>query len=651
MTLTLGDIFTLNNDYKVGNVTYTVEEIVDNGSATASTWENTTVTFTEKGTYTVTIEDDLFSDGTYTAEVKITEKGVRKFKATLPYAGFMSNAYDGSTKVQKTLGDIFFDTGLGTIDSSKVTVTATTTSGSTVTTITSNTSNWEGTLLTFEGVGEVTVTITDNTKCLTSTAKIGIAPLWPGDIDGSSSKTNAGYYGAITDYFNGVYRTYPDLTVKKGASTTVTLADSLPYEGVYGIAININGTNNNVRVTTSDNQYYADFVYSSTGWSDNDSGYVSEDQLIYLEEDSNTLTITNNGESDIKIVQINVGRLDAFGVEKSRDFLPLVQCVSYADPDGDTTGEPTLTHPATTTPDALGWVYSSRKQPGHWNSYVAGLSYTPQNQIIEAGEEKTYTVNNVFTYDGVYSMQMIVSSSNLPAIFKVTTDEGYYTYFILNSKDVWTNSGSMIPLMDQMLYFSAGAHTITIENIGTTSATVSGIDFGMMNGNSRNSKDFMSAVKGQSLSGGGTTPTPTPTPTPGGSEPTAPQKISFYELENYVGDFTNGSAYSGGMVYFGTTGNSTASITVGVPASGYYNINVMYGNWSDGTATIYSDLELTTETGDTITYPRTGTGRYNFTPAPTTVYLVKGDRKLTFTSIGANNTRIAIGGVELVPVD
>ncbi len=466
-TLKLSDIFTLNNNYKVGTVTYAVEE---QGTKTVSgtVWANTQITFPGAGTYTVTITDDLFSDATYEATVKVTEKvvePVRKFKAKDNYFVFQHTVENpgSSDAITVKLGDIFAATGEGTINSANVTVAVESTERDAKATISKNSSDWTQSTITITDCGEVTLTITDNQNCVVSKAIIGTTPKWVGDIDDQDHyNSNAKQKNIIN---NGNY-----LTV----STTKTFTVSVPNEGVYGIQwYNVGAAGTTGKALFTVNGYsVASTVPGGNKWSD-DTG-VKTDFALYLVAGTNTITVQNIGTDSFTIYpQFNTMRLNKSGYNEY-DFMPLVKdwTESGTSPDDEQGG-------GTVTPPEQEWPVPEIE----WNGKFSGHQYFGDyygNSIVSPKVNATYSVGKytVHTitipnsgYEGVYVLQFKTTSE--AAKIRATTADGYYADFNL-TEDGWSSSCAQ----DQLIYLKKGANTVYVQNVGDDSFVLTDIDIG-----------------------------------------------------------------------------------------------------------------------------------------------------------------------------
>ncbi|MBO5065344.1 MAG: hypothetical protein J6D06_04435, partial [Clostridia bacterium] len=466
-TLTLGDIFTLNNNYKVGNVTYTVEELVANGSATAANWATTQVTFTEGGTYSVTITDDLFSDGTYTAEVKITEKvvePVQKFTVKDDYYLVAHDVVDPGSSDVKTikLGDIFAASGEGTINSANVTVTTSNKVRKIEATITKNASDWTQTTIALKYSGEITLTITDGADCVAASAVVATAPKWVGDVDaGDASDIAQAHYGTKTR----TYITTKDIAA--GGTATVTV-ENIPADGVYGIqwrnGYGVHGTPGTAKFTV--NGYSDTSAVTSPDWSD----AAGTDFLAYLKAGNNTFTVENIGSTPLALYgNINAMSLDKSGYD-DEDFLP------YLKDNGEGTGGGTVT-----PPDDTEWPVPEIAWNGQFSNHSMFNGYSVSASPAVSG---TYAPGKVTQHTisspgspygaGVYVLQLkIADGFTSPAKIRVTTSAGYYAEFTL-TEDGWSSSCAQ----DQLIYLEDGNNTIYIENIGDNNFTLTDIDLG-----------------------------------------------------------------------------------------------------------------------------------------------------------------------------
>lgn len=182
-TVSIGDLFTANSNattaIDVDNVQVTVSPVngsTAGGTYTANTtdWTQGRLTFSGLGQATITITDYYYCTPT-TITVTVAEPAsVDKFAPNDNLA--FAHTTEGGT-VEKTLGDIFTAIDGMNIVSSTVEVTIDGGSCS----YTPNTIDWTQGTLAFTGIGEVSISITDNDYCNTATATVTITEPTPVD--------------------------------------------------------------------------------------------------------------------------------------------------------------------------------------------------------------------------------------------------------------------------------------------------------------------------------------------------------------------------------------------------------------------------------------------------------------------------------------
>jgi len=481
--LTLADIFT-HNGQKIGNVTYKVDGT--SYSATAANWASKSITL-GAGTHTITITDDLFSDGTYSATVKVTEKApVEKFTVKDDYYFVAHDVVDPGSSNVKTikLGDIFAASGEGTINSANVTVTTSNKVRKIEATINKNASDWTQTTIDLKYSGEITLTITDGNGCVAASAIVATAPKWVGDVDAGDASTiaQAHYRAKIkTDGFN--------VTVTPGQSKTFTLTN-IPADGVYGIQwrngygiqgllgeaeFTVNGYTDESAVTSVSNSF--------NGWSDK----AGTDFLAYLKAGSNTITVKNVGSNTLTVYgNVNAMALDKSGYD-DEDFLPYLKDNS----DGEGEGGGTVTPPTTDTPqgptqtwDQLGWGGSIKHQP-EFSSWE--MTDNPADITLAPGEGVVYTTK-AGTYTGVYGMQLCIGTA-VNTTVKIVTTDGYWNEYEI-SKASWTSGMDQ----DQPIYLHEGTNQIWIKNTGSQTVTITEFDFGGLNKDGNKGMKYINLV-------------------------------------------------------------------------------------------------------------------------------------------------------------
>ncbi|MBR5240236.1 MAG: hypothetical protein IKW04_06660, partial [Clostridia bacterium] len=507
-TLKLSDIFTLNNNYKVGNVTYTVE---GQGTKTVSgsAWANTQIDFT-KGTCTVTITDDLFSDATYEATVKVTEKVVEpvyKFKAVDKYIYLEHSTPEADGTITKdkdngalTLGDVFVSTGNSTITNANVVATATASdyaedvkdyTSTAKATITKSGSDWTQWPVTITGVGELTFTITDNDNCLTSQAIVGVSPYWIGDADGDD--VIEGYEPPHYESSTYKYRLSTSVAnLAKGDEKEITF-NGLSESGIYAFCFNVNAaTTLQVRC----GNYSTIITMNQAGWTDaygaDEVLYITAGSKIYVKNLGNgAVTINGNETANRSMATYLCGADDM-------DFFPLVKWNSYQAgnlelPDPDDGEVPTPT--PTPTPGAdippipaktfdtwngaygsVNTTYGTQYWPGGAKKYEGSkISNYATDYYKAKGGSVTYTYNAPYT--GVYVFQTYAGDyTKGTATFEVSVPGGY-TWEVKRTSTGWSSADKT----DLLIYLEKGENDIVVTWTGEGSAGLYEIDMGLFN--------------------------------------------------------------------------------------------------------------------------------------------------------------------------
>ncbi|MBP3632973.1 MAG: hypothetical protein J6J43_00170 [Oscillospiraceae bacterium] len=171
---TVGDLFTAVEGAEIDSssvtVTYETDGVTVDYTPNAADWTQDIVTFTGVGTVTFTITDDNFCIPT-TAVVTITEpESVAKFEAATDLA-FEHTVQNGT--IEKTVGDLFTAVEGAEIDTANVTVTFEADGVSVE--YAPNAADWAQGTVTFTGVGTATLTITDDSFCIPTTASVTVS--------------------------------------------------------------------------------------------------------------------------------------------------------------------------------------------------------------------------------------------------------------------------------------------------------------------------------------------------------------------------------------------------------------------------------------------------------------------------------------------
>ena len=120
-------------------------------------------------------------------------------------------------------------------------------------------------------------------------------------------------------------------------------------------------------------------------------------------------------------------------------------------------------------------------------SFTNGGTTTNTTITPGIGDFATYTFNA--PYSGIYGMQIDCSAVTSRTTIRVISGD-YYADFDI-SKTGWTNASSE----DQPMYFSQGANTLTVQNLGPGSISMEGFDFGRLDKTGFDSMDYMPLVK------------------------------------------------------------------------------------------------------------------------------------------------------------
>jgi hypothetical protein len=112
----------------------------------------------------------------------------------------------------------------------------------------------------------------------------------------------------------------------------------------------------------------------------------------------------------------------------------------------------------------------------------------------------------------------------------------------------------------------------------------------------------------------------------------APSSMSGQTLTNNTSEMTGiNTTWAATYLAFSSTGPSSAKVTVGVPQTGYYNIQAVYRNHNGSykEQSLITDFYVKTESGESFSYDKEKVQYTDYTvyaDAPETVYLEKGDR-------------------------
>lgn len=164
-TVTLGELFTVDADVTVDS-SKVVVTVSDNIIYTqnADDWTQSTVEFTALGSGSITIKDGYNLPATLEVEVSQLEKFAKKFENTETYL------YRVGNENAVALSSLFKASGIGTINSSKVTVDVEGIEGNASGTYTANASDWAKSTVKFAGTGTVNVTVNDSNNIPTTLA-------------------------------------------------------------------------------------------------------------------------------------------------------------------------------------------------------------------------------------------------------------------------------------------------------------------------------------------------------------------------------------------------------------------------------------------------------------------------------------------------
>ncbi len=489
-----------------------------------------------------------------------------------------------------------------------------------------------------------------------------------------------GYYGdfSATDFTGDYSGTVGSgtFTMKPGDWATYTY--NAPYTGVYAMQIQVSSLPEGtaaIRAVSGD--YYAEFFMEYAGWSNSNDNL--QDQPMYFKKGANTVVVTNVGDASVTVSAYDFGRLDATGYN-SMDLLPLVRKVSDMPAEGatptfcptptptkapETTPTPTVKPTATPTPtvkptatptptvkptatptptvkptatptptptatptQVTTWIGNVKKEPA-FNGYsgeVAATSFSGEyyaqsahisgdNFTMSNGEWGTYTFNAPYT--GVYGVQLRVNAISGKTTVRMISGD-YYADFPL-TKTGWTNQTGVY--VDQPMYFTKGANTFTLKNIGAKDVTLSDLDYGFLNATGYDSMSYMSFVKPVSsmpaepvitpTPTATPTPTPAPTPTPPSVNPDVSDRAmrTVYEGENYKSGSLSKTTYNGASVATATS-ESSVTYTVTVPEDTIYNLYMKGAAWKDvsfdialdGTVYYYETAHFQSDRNSTFSY-------------------------------------------------
>ncbi|MBR5239732.1 MAG: hypothetical protein IKW04_04045 [Clostridia bacterium] len=491
-SVSLGTLFKANGNTIGGTVTYKVDGVTA-GTATKDNWSSKNVAL-GIGTHKVSIIDSHFSASEVEATVTITEmQPVQKFEAVDKYI-YREHPYGdlgGTQSFTMTLGEIFKATGTGTINSATVEVKASATayaesvaSHNSTTPLTvsiqPNTSDWTKSVVTLNGNGEATFTITDNDYCLTAKAVVGVSPYWAGNVDSGGVDTegnnvnNGGYYQS-NHYSSKKHRTSADLKIGAGDTKEIVFNSSagvISYDGVYGLCFDLSGAAN-LRVQTASG-YYADIITQSGDWTDDQGA----DAPLYIKK-GEKVTVTNRGSAEITIVSGSMATELQNGNYDDMDFFPLVKANTYAinpnstlipnpgdaaDPETPTpTPTPTpggQVEGTVTAPTSYQWNFSSKSS---WVNFVTNGTFDGEAIYFQAGKNNVVEVTIGVAETGDYNVNAMLACTSPGSLIyddvTLTTEDGQtFTY----GRKLVNNGGGYVTA-PQTVHLVKGNRTLTFK--------------------------------------------------------------------------------------------------------------------------------------------------------------------------------------------
>ncbi|MBO5409026.1 MAG: alkaline phosphatase, partial [Clostridia bacterium] len=188
----------------------------------------------------------------------------------------------------------------------------------------------------------------------------------------------------------------------------------------------------------------------------------------------------------------------------------------------------------------------------------------------------------------------------------------------------------------EFLYSPRGSNVLKLTNTGSEAVTLTSVEL----------------IASQVAVDNGVTPTMDDVKLVGGgeTEPTAPSNMTYSEMVKYAYNLKGVSTTNtGNVLYFMPSSAASVEVKVGVPKTGYYNVNAILGS-STGGSTLYDDIMVTSPKGETAKYPRSigSSSHSSYVEALSSIYLVRGDRILTFNANTNSGNGIYLRGVSLV---
>ena len=435
--------------------------------------------------------------------------------------------------------------------------------------------------------------------------------------------TAATFWGNVSTYEKVTNNDNNSITMQPGGWVTfnVPVANS----GIYYLQVKSSGGNATLEMLVND-EYYAEMPVKTAeqNYYLNNGKY----EFLYMPAGKVSVKLTNLGASsctvsDVQLIAsknaVNAGTTPTMSSVKRRAV----------------------------------WLGASQNQVDHYNSYTSGGSYSA---TIAPGSYIKASVSGL-PYDGIYGLQLKLSSVNGTANIRATSGNGYYADYSITETGVWTNR--MTPAKDQPIYFSEGNGTLYIENIGSSSFTFQEWDLARMDAG--DSLDFKYLLNATTTLPDGTTVTPDLTP--GISAQASAWTGRFSDVTShangYVGEnyamttFTksNGSSSVAGVDYqasssspFGTGGAFTmvtgdwGKYEVSVPYTGVYAMQVK-ASWIAGNGA--TTMKVSTEDGYYTVHNLTAATWSSGSMADQPIYLKAGKNVITVELVGPNNCTFA----------
>ena len=308
-------------------------------------------------------------------------------------------------------------------------------------------------LLSVLPVSAATPTWTGKFSDVSSTYKNGylgefkpVSALTKSGSDGSSVAGVDYVMNSGTPWYNGT-----GLTMVYG--DWVQMEINAPYTGVYAFQICCvwvrGGGQTTFRVTT-DAGYYSEHTMGAVGW----SSKANQDQPIYFRKGKNIIKFQLLGDSEVYnaiVTDLDLGRLDAGGAEKSLDFLPLVQKEK--------------TYPENITTVSIEYPGSNSTLWGQVSDYSdASISQDSNIQLEPSGWVR---FDAEVLQPGYYYVQAKTTGGQ--TVLR-TFAGGYKADLPVDTTEQTYNRGSDGNY--QFVYLEAGTETIYLRNVGESACEV-----------------------------------------------------------------------------------------------------------------------------------------------------------------------------------